>query len=186
MRTGVATYSAMASSKRVVRYLAREYLRRFRWPVRIFAWVLSAAAASLAGWRYSAAGPAALEVTFLAVVVARYPAAKRQWRRQVQEAKSRPEPVASPADDALRREARRQAALPRVPSPGGWSVPQDVRPAWNWTPAPGITPRLDRVQWWVRLWYRTPFVDRYACAWMWRHGGWDVVPPETGSAPSSS
>lgn len=66
----------MATSKRVVRYLAREYLRRFRWPVRIFPWVLSAAAASLAGRRYSPAGPAALEVTFLAVVLARFPAAK--------------------------------------------------------------------------------------------------------------
>jgi hypothetical protein len=64
----------------------------------------------------------------------------------------------------------------RVPSPGGWTVPPGVRPAWNWTPPPGITPRPDRVSLWVRLWYYTPLLDRYAYAWMWRHGGWDVVP----------
>jgi hypothetical protein len=186
VRTGVATYSATISGRPIVRYLAREYLRRFRWSVRILAWVLSAAGASLAGWRYSPVGPVALEAAFFAVVLARYPAAMRQWQRNMQEARSRPEPAASPADDAIRREARRQAALPRVPSPGGWTVPPRVRPAWSWTPAPGITARLDRVRWWVRLWYRTPFVDRYACAWMWHRGGWDAVPPEAWSAPPSS
>jgi hypothetical protein len=24
--------------------------------------------------------------------------------------------------------------------------------------------------------YRTPLIDRYAYAWMWWHGGWDVIP----------
>ncbi len=183
MRTGVATYSVTGRRKPLLGYLAREHLRRFRWPVRISAWVLSAAAASLAGWRYSSVGPVVLEAAFFAVVVARYPAAKRQWRRNRQQAKARPQRVASPVEAALRREARRQAALPRVPSPGGWSVPPGVHPAWNWTPPPGITARLDRVPWWLRLCYYTPFVDRYACAWMWRCGGWDVVPPEAWSAP---
>jgi hypothetical protein len=64
-----------------------------------------------------------------------------------------------------------------TPSPGGWQPPRDRLPAWNWLPPGGIRPRLDRVPRWVRLWYRTPFIDRYAYAWMWRHGGWDVVPP---------
>ena len=44
-------------------------------------------------------------------------------------------------------------------------------------PPDGLRPRLDRVSLWVRLWYRTPFVDRYAHAWMWAHGGWNVLPP---------
>lgn len=30
---------------------------------------------------------------------------------------------------------------------------------------------------WVRAWYRTPFVDRYAHVWMWHRSGWDVLPP---------
>ncbi len=64
----------------------------------------------------------------------------------------------------------------RVPSPGGWKVPRGVRPAWNWTPASGLTPRPDRAPLWVRLWYHAPLIDRYAYAWMWWHGAWDVVP----------
>ncbi|OZB89570.1 MAG: hypothetical protein B7X41_02120 [Microbacterium sp. 14-71-5] len=28
---------------------------------------------------------------------------------------------------------------------------------------------------WVRVWYRTPFIDRYAHVWMWHHGGWQVL-----------
>ena len=64
----------------------------------------------------------------------------------------------------------------RVPSPGGWAVPPGVRPAWNWTPPPGIAPRPDRAPRWVRWWYGTQFIDRYAYSWMWWHGAWDVVP----------
>lgn len=65
-----------------------------------------------------------------------------------------------------------------VPSPGGWHPPPGTRPAWNWIPPDhGLSPRMDRVPWWVRLWYRTPMLDRFAHAWMWDHGGWDVVPP---------
>ncbi len=30
---------------------------------------------------------------------------------------------------------------------------------------------------WVRVWYYTPFVDRFAHGWMWGHGGWEVIPP---------
>jgi hypothetical protein len=55
----------------------------------------------------------------------------------------------------------------RIPSPGGWVVPPGVRPAWNWTPPPGIVPRPDRAPRWVRWWYGTPVIDRYAYSWMW-------------------
>ena len=57
-------------------------------------------------------------------------------------------------------------------------MPPGVRAGWNWVPPDGATPRLDRMPWWVRLWYRTPLVDRYAHAWMWHNGGWDVLPPD--------
>ena len=63
-----------------------------------------------------------------------------------------------------------------VPSPGGWEVPSGVLPMWDWTPPGGGQPRLDRVPTVVRAWYELPFLDRYAHAWMWRHGGWDVSP----------
>ncbi len=25
--------------------------------------------------------------------------------------------------------------------------------------------------------FRTPFIDRFAYAWMWHHAGWDIAPP---------
>lgn len=65
----------------------------------------------------------------------------------------------------------------RVPSPGGWEPPSGVRPGWDWLPPHGATPRLHAVPWWVRIWYRTPIVDRFAHLWMWDHGGFAVVPP---------
>jgi len=71
-----------------------------------------------------------------------------------------------------------------VPSPGGWRPPDGVLPAWSWAPPYGLAPRLDRVPGWVRLWYKTPLLDRYAHAWMWEYGGWDVLPP--GAAPDIS
>ena len=33
------------------------------------------------------------------------------------------------------------------------------------------------VPWWVQVWYELPLIDRYAHAWMWSHGGWEVRPP---------
>ena len=69
------------------------------------------------------------------------------------------------------------ARIEFVPSPGVWHPPEGTRPAWNWIPPDhGLTPRLDRVPRWVRIWFRTPFFDRFAYAWMWDHGGWDIVP----------
>jgi hypothetical protein len=60
-------------------------------------------------------------------------------------------------------------------SPGGFTAPPGTLPAWNWVPPGyGISPRWDRVPWWVQAWYWTPFVDRWAYAWMWRHGGWEI------------
>ncbi|MGY1855886.1 hypothetical protein [Modestobacter sp. SYSU DS0290] len=82
----------------------------------------------------------------------------------------------------LRAQERRASPLTGGPadpgrSPGPWSAPPGVLPGWDWLPPDhGVRRRLDRVPAWVRLWYRTPFVDRYAHAWMWHHGGWDVLP----------
>jgi hypothetical protein len=45
-------------------------------------------------------------------------------------------------------------------------------------PPEGASPRLDLVPLWVRAWYQLPFIDRYAHAWMWWHGAWEVRPPE--------
>ena len=70
-----------------------------------------------------------------------------------------------------------QEAPGSVPSPGGWEVPPGLRPMWDWTPPGGGRPRLDRVPAIVRAWYELPFVDRYAHAWMWHHGGWDIASP---------
>jgi hypothetical protein len=85
-----------------------------------------------------------------------------------------PTPVAS---GPARREAIDNYLRALAPSPAGWESPRGVIPMWNWTPTGGGQPRLDRVPRWVRAWYHTPFVDRYAHAWMWRHGGWDILPP---------
>lgn len=73
-----------------------------------------------------------------------------------------------------------------VPSPGAWEPPSGTRPAWNWIPPDhGLRPRLDRIPRWVRAWYRVPFLDRFAHAWMWDHGGWDIVPhPQPGPMES--
>ena len=93
---------------------------------------------------------------------------------------SRPVGMSAAEIAAARAQARRIERLwesQAVPSPGGWQTPPGSRPAWQWAPPHGLQLRLDRVPLWVRLWYKTPFADRYACAWMWEHGGWDVLPP---------
>ena len=43
-------------------------------------------------------------------------------------------------------------------SPGGWTAPPGVLPAWR-------------------------LIDRYAHAWMWSHGGWEVRPPPGDNLP---
>jgi hypothetical protein len=75
---------------------------------------------------------------------------------------------------------RRVASEPgHVLSPGGWTPPPGVLPAWSWVPPEGAKPRLDIVPWWVQVWYELPLLDRYAHAWMWWHGGWEVRPPDS-------
>lgn len=64
-----------------------------------------------------------------------------------------------------------------VPSPGAWVVPDGMRPGWDWLPDDGAVPNLRSMPRWVRAWYWTPFVDRYAYEWMWWHGGWSVLVP---------
>lgn len=153
------------------------YWRRLRWPIRILAWLVTAGLASLAGWQYAVLGPLAFETWFVVMLV-------RDDHRLGPI--SRPVPAENSARvAAIRAEHARLAALPRVPSPGGWSPPDGVLPAWNWLPPPGVEPRMDRVPAWVRLWYGTPLVDRYAHAWLWHQGGYDVVPPEAWTTPPS-
>jgi hypothetical protein len=69
-----------------------------------------------------------------------------------------------------------------VRSPGGWLVPPGRRPGWDWLPEDGGLAMLRGLPWWARIWYRTPFIDRYAYAWMWWHGGWAVT-PKAGTPP---
>jgi hypothetical protein len=181
MRTGSASYGP---GRQRLAWLLRRVYGRLRWPSRLAAWIMSAVLASLAGWQYALLGPLAFEVAFVVSPLVGHRVSRYRQRRLGESAVPRP---VGPADaEALRAEARRRAALPRVPSPGGWMAPADVRPAWNWTPPPGITPRLDRVALWVRLWYGTPLADRSAHVWMWYHGGWDVVPPGNWSSPPST
>ena len=61
-----------------------------------------------------------------------------------------------------------------VASPGRWVVPDGLRPGWDWLPEHGATPNLRAMPRWARVWYRLPFIDRYAYEWMWWHGGWSV------------
>jgi hypothetical protein len=161
----------------VLRYWHDAFVR-LRWPPRILGWLVTGGLVGIAGWQYIPVGPVTFEAAFLISVA-----------MDARRARGLPGPVAVDAEDpraqARRAEARRQAALPRVPSPGGWDPPPGVRPAWNWTPPSGITVRLDRVPLWARLWYSTPLLHRYAQAWLWRRGGWDVVSPETWSTPPS-
>ena len=64
-----------------------------------------------------------------------------------------------------------------VPSPGQWVVPASQRPGWAWLPDHGASPNLRALPRWVRVWFRTPFIDRYCYEWMWWHGGWAVLVP---------
>lgn len=81
------------------------------------------------------------------------------------------------------RGAPRPRDAKRVLSPGGWDVPEGRLAAWNWLPPGGAAPRLDLAPRWLRYWYHTPFVDRWAHASMWWRGCWEVSPPE-GPPPS--
>jgi hypothetical protein len=98
-------------------------------------------------------------------------------RRQVP---ARPTPTASGTSSEPRATAFRG-----VPSPGQWQAPSGLRPGWQWLPEHGAMPNLRAVPRWVRVWYRTPLLDRYAYEWMWWHGGWNVLVPGDPPAPPS-
>jgi hypothetical protein len=173
VKRGSCNYGPLGGRRRALfaRLLgpAYHYRSRPRWAVRILSWIVAAGIASFAGWPFAPLGPLAFELALHALA----------WRDS-RRLRLAPRPVqAGPRELAViaahRAELLRQEAL-RVPSPAGWTVPAGVLPAWSWVPEPGIVPRLDRVPWWVRLWYGTPLADRYAHAWMWHHGGWDVIP----------
>jgi hypothetical protein len=136
------------------------------WRIRIPLWLASAGG----GW--ALAGPAGLvgglAMAYLAEGVLSY-------RR----ATPRPGPSWAGPNDAEVAAARAHALrweTEAIPSPGGWRPPDNVLPAWSWAPPEGIRARLDRVPAWVRLWHAIPLLDRYAQAWMWEHGGYDVLP----------
>lgn len=74
-------------------------------------------------------------------------------------------------------------ALSSTMSPGPWTPPPGTRPGWNWLPEHGALPALRAMPRWVRVWYRTPFLDRYAHEWMWWHGGWCVLSPTPPNPP---
>lgn len=65
-----------------------------------------------------------------------------------------------------------------VPSPGGWQAPDHKRPGWDWVPPGGARPIPHAMVWWIRLLYRTPFLDRRAHILMWKSGGFLVLPPD--------
>lgn len=62
-------------------------------------------------------------------------------------------------------------------SPAGLVAPPSAKPGWNWTPPEAsLQARLDLAPRRIRLLYRLPLVDRYACIWMWHHACWEVHP----------
>ncbi len=69
------------------------------------------------------------------------------------------------------------ATFSSLASPGTWTVPAGRRPGWEWLPEHGAIPNLRTMPRWARVWFRTPFLDRYAYEWMWWHGGWAVLVP---------
>ena len=138
------------------------------WRIRIPLWLAGAGG----GWAF--AGPAGLA----AGLVVAYAAEGVLSYRNAASVGQPPRAVRrTDAEIATARAHARRWETEAAPSPAGWQPPDGARPAWSWTPPCGLTPRLDRVPAWVRLWYKTPLVDRYAHAWMWEHGGWDVLPP---------
>jgi hypothetical protein len=140
------------------------------WRIRILLWL------ALGGGGLALAGAGGLAGGVLAAWVAE---AAFSYRRQAGTAADSPPAAAAVAAQAQERRTGQLWRTMAVPSPGGWVPPPGSRPGWQWAPPDGLVPRLDRVPAWVRLWYRTPFADRYAHAWMWEHGGWDTLPPGT-------
>ena len=89
--------------------------------------------------------------------------------------------VSSTGDDLTMPSLRRKMSSrdPRgwIPSPGPWVPPSGVKPGDNWTPGRyGARPRTEVMPLWVRIWFRTPFLDRRARVYMWHHGFWAVPP----------
>ncbi len=156
------------------RYARRRVLL---WGVRLALWLAGAATGWCAAGAASASLPGQLAAAVAGVVAACLAEAAFCYRK----VRAGGDRAAAPAEKnaAIRalaiRGQRRQSDA--VPSPGGWPAPPGTLPAWDWLPPGGAAPRPTRCPAWVRLWYRTPFADRYAHAWMWRHGGWDVLPP---------
>jgi hypothetical protein len=59
-------------------------------------------------------------------------------------------------------------------SPVGKNPISPVVPAENCRPQEGARLRFDLVPLWVLACYRLPFIDRYACAWLYQYGPWEI------------
>jgi hypothetical protein len=151
------------------------------WRLRLPLWLAGAAAGWGIGGAASAALPARGAASIAWVVVACLVEAAFCYRRAQTGGDSAPPSAGKTAAFRARAICRQHRwETQAVPSPGGWAAPSGTLPAWNWLPPDGAVPRVERFPAWARLWYQTPFADRYAYAWMWHHGGWDVLPPAAG------
>jgi hypothetical protein len=74
----------------------------------------------------------------------------------------------------------------RVFSPGPWTLPKRKIPGLTWSPPGGLVPRLDLVPGRVLRCYYAPLIDRWACAWMWNHGAFEVLAKERRKRPRHS
>jgi len=95
-------------------------------------------------------------------------------RRQVPARPTAARSTAAAPEGPLGHQAQ---AFTGVRSPGRWVAPPGQRPGWDWLPEHGALPDLRGMPRRVRIWFRTPFLDRYAHEWMWWHGGWSVLVP---------
>jgi hypothetical protein len=154
------------------------------WRLRLPLWLAGAAA----GWGIVGAAGAALPAQVAAAVAGAVAACLAEAAFCYRRVQAGGDPAPSPGGKtalragAISRQLRREAGA--VPSPGGWAAPPGTLPAWNWLPPGGAVPRPTRCPAWVRLWYHAPFADRYAHAWMWHHGGWDLLPSAAGEQPA--
>jgi hypothetical protein len=178
------TIAAVAVARRTVivtplGLYARRRVLLWRW--RLPLWLAGAAAGWGIGRAAGAALPAQVAAAIAGVIVTCLAVAALCYRGVQVGGDSAPPSAGEIAAFRARAACRQHRwETEAVPSPGGWAAPSGTLPAWNWLPPGGAVPRVERFPPWVRLWSQAPLADRYAYAWMWHHGGWDVLPPAAG------